>query len=165
MKCPKRPCNRLLCPAIYRSLPLSRSSSASTSLLMTGPAALGSSFVRRAACSWMSSSSSSRKRPWVTGGAGAEVDGEPEEELPPLWARERTMSFLQMGHVRRRVVSQGVLVICISLAFENVFAGQRNGRTYMHASWNSWPQGKLITRLTPSTYSSKQTTHSRCLPP
>jgi hypothetical protein len=69
----------------YRSLPLSRSSSASTSLLITGPAALGSSFVRRAACSWMSSSSSSRNRPWVTGGAaGAEVDGEPEEELPPL---------------------------------------------------------------------------------
>jgi hypothetical protein len=43
------------------------------------------------------------------GGAGAEVDGEAVEELPPLWARERTMSFLQMGQVRRRVVSQGVL--------------------------------------------------------
>jgi hypothetical protein len=32
------------------------------------------------------------------------------DELPPLWARERTMSFLQMGQVRRRVVSQGVLL-------------------------------------------------------
>jgi hypothetical protein len=31
------------------------------------------------------------------------------EELPPLWASERTISFLQMGQVRRRVVSQGVL--------------------------------------------------------
>lgn len=97
----------------HRSLPLSKSSSASMSLLITGPAALGSSFVRRAACSWTSSSSSSRNRPWVTGGAGAEVEGEPEEELPPLlWARERTMSFLQMGQVRRRVVSQGVLGGC-----------------------------------------------------
>jgi hypothetical protein len=150
---------------VYRSLPLSRSSSASTSLLMTGPAALGSSFVRRAACSWISSSSSSRNRPWVTGGAGAEVDGEPEEELPPLWARERTMSFLQMGQVRRRVVSHGVLVVNISFEFDNTSTERRNRKTYMHASWNSWPQGKLITRLTPSTYSSKQTTHSRCLPP
>jgi len=102
---------------IYRSLPLSKSSSASMSLLITGPAALGSSLVRRAACSWMSSSSSSRNRPWVTGGAGAEVEGEAEEELPPLWARERTMSFLQMGQVRRRVVSHGVLDVGVSLIF------------------------------------------------
>jgi hypothetical protein len=91
------------------STPISRSSSASISRLMTGPAAPGSSFVSKAACSCTSSSSSSRKRPWVTGGAGAEVEGEAVEELPPLWARERTMSFLQMGQVRRRVVSQGVL--------------------------------------------------------
>jgi hypothetical protein len=100
---------------IHRSLPLSKSSSASMSLLITGPAALGSSFVRRAACSWTSPSSSSRNRPWVTGGAGAEVEGEPEEELPPLWARERTMSFLQIGQVRRRVVSHGVLSRYVSI--------------------------------------------------
>ena len=37
-------------------------------------------------------------------------------------------------------------------------------RTYMQSAWNSWPQGKLMTLLTPSTYSSKQTTHSTCLP-
>ena len=55
---------RVLAESFYqRSLPLSRSSSASMSLLMTGPAALGSSFVRRAACSWTSSSDSSRNRP------------------------------------------------------------------------------------------------------
>jgi hypothetical protein len=67
----------------------------------------------------------------VTGGAGAEVDGEPEEELPPLWARERTMSFLQIGQVRRRVVSHGVLVINISLAFNNAF--ERTGWKNLHA--------------------------------
>lgn len=33
--------------------------------------------------------------------------------------------------------------------------------TYMHSAWNSWPQGRLMTRLTPSMYSSKHTTHSR----
>ena len=99
----------------HRSLPLSKSSSASMSLLITGPAALGSSFVRRAACSWTSSSSSFRNRPWATGGAGAEVEGEAEEELPPLWARERTMSFLQIGQVRRRVVSHGVLEMSVSI--------------------------------------------------
>lgn len=97
---------RLLSP----SIPLSKSSSASTSRLITGPAAPGSSFVSKAACSWTSSSSSSRKRPWVTGGGGAEVEGVPEEELPPLWPSERTMSFLQIGQVRRRVVSHGVLL-------------------------------------------------------
>jgi hypothetical protein len=50
------------------------------SRLMTGPAAPGSSFVSKAACSCTSSSSSSRNRPWVTGGAGAEVEGEAVEE-------------------------------------------------------------------------------------
>jgi len=35
----------------------------------------------------------------------------------------------------------------------------------MHSAWNSCPHGRLITLLTPSTYSSKQTTHSLCLPP
>ena len=35
----------------------------------------------------------------------------------------------------------------------------------MHSTWNSWPHGRLMTRLTPSTYSSRQTTHSLCLPP
>lgn len=34
----------------------------------------------------------------------------------------------------------------------------------MQSAWNSCPQGRLITRLTPSIYSSKQTTHSTCLP-
>lgn len=34
----------------------------------------------------------------------------------------------------------------------------------MQSAWNSWPQGSLITLLTPSTYSSKHTTHSTCLP-
>lgn len=34
----------------------------------------------------------------------------------------------------------------------------------MHSAWNSCPQGKLITLLSPSTYSSRQTTHSTCLP-
>ena len=50
----------------------------------------------------------------MTGGAGAELEGDPEEELPPLWERERTMSFLQMGQVRRRVVSHGVLSVGVS---------------------------------------------------
>jgi hypothetical protein len=36
--------------------------------------------------------------------------------------------------------------------------------TYMHSAWNSCPQGRLMTRLAPSTYSSRQTTHSTCLP-
>ena len=35
----------------------------------------------------------------------------------------------------------------------------------MHSAWNSCPQGKLMTLLTPSTYSSRQTTHSLCFPP
>lgn len=34
----------------------------------------------------------------------------------------------------------------------------------MQSTWNSWPQGRLITLLTPSTYSSRHTTHSTCLP-
>lgn len=34
----------------------------------------------------------------------------------------------------------------------------------MQSAWNSWPQGRLMTLLTPSTYSSRQTTHSTCLP-
>jgi hypothetical protein len=67
----------------------------------------------------------------VTGGAGAEVEGEPEEELPPLWARERTMSFLQMGQVRRRVVSHGVLDVCVSLAINSAF--KRVERYNLHA--------------------------------
>jgi hypothetical protein len=36
--------------------------------------------------------------------------------------------------------------------------------TYMHSAWNSCPQGRLITLLCPSTYSSRHTTHSTCLP-
>jgi hypothetical protein len=152
------------------STPISKSSSASTSRLITGPAAPGSSLVSKAACSCTSSSSSSRKRPrpCVTGGgAGAEVEGEAVEELPPLWARERTMSFLQMGQVRRRVVSQGVLSILLISYYRQGMdkTGKRWGETYMQASWNSWPQGRLMTRLMPSSYSSRQTTHSRCFPP
>lgn len=34
----------------------------------------------------------------------------------------------------------------------------------MHSAWNSCPHGKLITLLCPFTYSSRQTTHSTCLP-
>ena len=50
--------------------------------------------------------------------------------------------------------------------FETVVSGCKGRmRTYMHSAWNSWPQGKLITLLTPSTYSSRQTTHSFCRPP
>ena len=144
------------------STPISKSSSASMSRLMTGPAAPGSSLVSKAACSCTSSSSSSRNRPWVTGGAGAEVEGEAVDELPPLWARDRTISFLQIGQVRRRVVSQGVLVELLAVCA----CGEKwDGETHMHASWNSWPQGRLMTRLMPSSYSSRQTTHSRCFPP
>ena len=33
----------------------------------------------------------------------------------------------------------------------------------MQSTWNSWPHGRLITWLTPSTYSSRHTTHSTCL--
>lgn len=34
----------------------------------------------------------------------------------------------------------------------------------MQSAWNSWPHGNLITLLTPSKYSSRQTTHSTCRP-
>lgn len=34
----------------------------------------------------------------------------------------------------------------------------------MHSTWNSCPHGRLITLLSPSTYSSRHTTHSTCLP-
>ncbi len=34
----------------------------------------------------------------------------------------------------------------------------------MHSAWNSWPHGRLMTRLTPSTYSSRHTTHSTWRP-
>jgi len=30
----------------------------------------------------------------------------------------------------------------------------------MQSTWNSWPHGSFITRLMPSTYSSRHTTHS-----
>ena len=54
---------------------------------------------------------------------------------------ERTTSPLQMGQVRRRVVSHGVLVIV--LAEDQL--GRTVGKTYMQSTWNSCPQGKLIT--------------------
>ena len=66
-----------------------------------GIAAEGDSLVVSAACAWTSSTLS-----WY--GAGALDKLAPEDEL----AIERTTSPLQIGHVRRRVVSQGVLAIC-----------------------------------------------------
>lgn len=64
-----------------------------------GIAAVGESLVLSAARTWTSS---------------AAVDGFPDgakwlEDLPAGLARERTTSPLHIGHVRRRVVSQGVL--------------------------------------------------------
>lgn len=38
--------------------------------------------------------------------------------------------------------------------------GKGGGGTYMQPTWNSWPQGSFMTLLTPSTYSSRHTTHS-----
>jgi len=40
------------------------------------------------------------------------------------------------------------------------WARQGGGEAYMQPTWNSWPHGSFITRLTPSTYSSRHTTHS-----
>lgn len=77
-------------------------------------------------------------------------------ELRPI---ERTTSPLQIGHVRRRVVNHGVLYL-VSL----IFSRGRKKKTHMQSAWNSWPQGSLMTLLTPSIYSSRQTTHSTCLP-
>ena len=66
-----------------------------------GIAAEGDSLVVSAACAWTSSTLS-----WY--GAGALDTSVLEDGL----AIERTTSPLQIGHVRRRVVSQGVLAIC-----------------------------------------------------
>ena len=66
-----------------------------------GIAAEGDSLVVSAACAWTSSTLS-----WY--GAGA-VDMFVLEDGLVI---ERTTSPLQIGHVRRRVVSQGVLAIC-----------------------------------------------------
>ena len=101
--------------------PRSRSSNASSSRL-TGCAAAGSSLRVTAACSWMSSASSSSGR----APAGGDVD-----EVPVVRARERTTSPLQMGHVRRRVVSQGVLRYVSNDHMVGVIS------TYMHSAWNS----------------------------
>jgi len=61
------------------------------------------------------------------------------EELPPLllllWARERTMSFLQMGQVRRRVVSQGVLLNVVRILIDMCVMG------------GIWEGGNLHARL------------------
>lgn len=76
-------------------------------------------------------------------------------------ASDRTTSPLQMGHVRRRVVSQGVLE---NVSVDSAYKTLGWTKTYMQSAWNSWPQGKLMTLLTPSTYSSRQTTHSTCRP-
>lgn len=66
-----------------------------------GIAAEGDSLVVSAACAWTSSTLSGY-------GVGALDTLVLEDGL----AIERTTSPLQIGHVRRRVVSQGVLVIC-----------------------------------------------------
>lgn len=69
-----------------------------------GIAAEGESLTVSAAWVWMSSSSEVDDGLWVVrvgeafGGVGK-----------GFWAMERTTSPLQIGHVRRRVVSQGVL--------------------------------------------------------
>ena len=79
------------------SSPLSRSCSVLPGI---GMAAEGDSFVDSAAMTCTSSPSCS------SGLWGCEVDdGAADDEF----ARERTTSFLHIGHVRRRVVSQGVL--------------------------------------------------------
>src|ERR1700734_1001937 len=71
----------------------------------------------------------------------------------------RTVSTTLAEILRRKMVGAVNLL-------ETVVSGCKGGmRTYMHSAWNSWPQGKLITLLTPSTYSSRQTTHSFCRPP
>ena len=83
-----------------------------------------------------------------------------EDEEP--CARERTTSPLQIGQVRRRVISHGVLHG--SLAIQDPLVREVYEETHMHSTWNSWPHGRRITLLTPLIYSSKQTTHSTCLP-
>lgn len=73
----------------------------------------------------------------------------------------RTTSPLQMGHVRRRVVSHGVLARGMNVSVVQLIVGiGGRGKPYMQPTWNSWPHGSFITRLTPSTYSSRHTTHS-----
>ena len=74
------------------------------------------------------------------------------------------ISRLQIGHSLLRVVNHGVLptnALATVTDVENDICGE-GGRAYMHASWNSWPQGRVMT-ISPSTKSSKQTTHSRIL--
>lgn len=72
---------------------------------------------------------------------------------------DRTTSPLQIGQVRRRVVNHGVL---LPVSMCPMWLLQVS--TYMHSAWNSCPHGKLMTRLCPSIYSSRQTTHSTCRP-
>ena len=83
---------------------------------------------------------------------------------PPgwTWVMDRTTSPLQIGQVRRRVVNHGVLKNGLAKKYFKDEIWQCI--TYMHSTWNSWPHGRLITRLSPSMYSSRQTTHSTCLP-
>lgn len=83
-------------------IPRSKSSNASSSRL-TGRAATGSSLRVTAACSWTSSEPATSSSWYVT--CWGEVELEPAD-----LASERTTSPLQIGHVRRRVVSQGVLL-------------------------------------------------------
>jgi hypothetical protein len=56
-------------------------------------------------------------------------------------ARDRTTSPLQIGHVRRRVVSQGVLQ-CMLI---RCVIQKDSIATHMQSTWNSWPHGRLIT--------------------
>jgi len=78
---------------VGETMPCSRSS---VSEMGIGRAEDEDVFTVSAARTWMSSSESS----WYASYLG--LEGEPR-------ARERTTSPLQMGHVRRRVVSHGVL--------------------------------------------------------
>lgn len=90
--------------------PLSRSSNASSSRL-TGCCESGSSLIRLAACSCTSTSSSSSLY-----GSCRWCGGDAAEDEPPERARDRTTSPLQIGQVRRLVVSHGVLrKRCVSM--------------------------------------------------
>lgn len=51
-------------------------------------------------------------------------------------AKDLTTSPLQIGHVRRLVVSQGVL-LCCQYAINSSIQGHMGNVTYMHSAWNS----------------------------
>lgn len=172
--------------ALAVSTPRSKSSSriSASGAVGIGIAAEGESFLRLAAWVWTSSSDAEPSEPesssfaeWWWKSKRSARRSRFLRRLPPagdserepaaalvLRAMERTTSPLQMGQVRRRVVSHGVLVLW-SVKCSGRASGYAVKRTYMHSAWNSCPQGRLITLLTPSSYSSKHTTHSRWRPP